>query len=429
MSVDLLEIAFNHNPLGATTNAVSVRHDARRPAPVPEWRREFGRTQRSVACYMRDETGGGPIFIRARFARRQPSLDGLKVRARQAGPPEVPPFWPFVLGAAPLSTFALADWYQLASALWLSGLPRSASSANPLGDVEPTDIQFDDAGRTGFVRLRLTGSLRDVPVGVYGARWRWQCRSRPQEAWSDIGVTNHTVYVTLGAPTRPWVQTPLHPANVLLPWLDVLDIACRWASGARTQDQAAERITRAVNDLGGRFFEYDCIGPGAALLGSPHYTVVPGVFDCSGFLERLRGGIGNGRYVNCSDCAAIVATFANVLGCDLWQSKMGGVLPFPLNPTRSIGSRVWQSVCTVGALAIHEVAWKDRCLEDDDLYDACLELDGDADPTRAPHVPLLAANLPFGRLGVERYRNRLVAPLGRGLCQPLPFTRQRRTVM
>jgi hypothetical protein len=303
------------------------------------------------------------------------------------------------------------------------------ASANPLGDVHPTEVQFDADGRSGLELLRVTGSLRDVPVGVYTARWRWECRIGPQDSWSEIGVTNHTIYVTLASPTRPWAQAPVHPANIELPWLDVLDIACRWASGARTLDQAAESITRAVNDLGGRFIEYDCLGPGAALLGSPHYTVVPGVFDCSAFLERLRGGIGNGRYVNCSDCAAIVATFANVLGCDLWQSKMGGVLAFPLNPTRAIGSRVWQSACSVGAFATHEVAWKGRCLEDDDLYDACLEIDGDADPSRAPQMPLLPANLPFGRLGAGRYRDRLVPLPGRGLCQPLPITRQRRIVV
>jgi hypothetical protein len=46
-------------------------------------------------------------------------------------------------------------------------------------------------------------------------------------------------------------------------------------------------------------------------------------FECTQFVERLRGGNGNGIYANCSDCATIVASFANVLGCDLWQSRMG----------------------------------------------------------------------------------------------------------
>jgi hypothetical protein len=431
VSAELLEIVFDHDPLGARSDAISVRQDATRPAQVPEWRRELGSGQRSAACYARDEIGSGPVFIRARFRRRQPVVNRVEVRARQAGLPATPPFWPFAIGAVPLSGPAVAAWYQLAAWLWFSGVAPfpALASANPLADIEPTEIEFAPDGRSLLEPLRVTGSLLDVPVGAYAARWRWQCRARPQDEWSDIGVTNHTIYVTLASPTRPWVQVPFHPANVQLPWLDVVDIACRWASGARTPDQAAERITRAVNGLGGSLIEYDCVGFGTALLGSPHYTLVPGVFDCSAFLERLRGGIGNGRYVNCSDCAAIVATFANALGCDLWQSKMGGLLAFPLNPTRAIGSRAWLSACTVGAFATHEVAWKDGCLEDDSLYDACLEIDGDADPAREPHLPLLPANLPFGRPGAGRYRDHLVAPPGRGLCQPLPFTRQRRFVV
>ena len=431
MSADLLEIVFNHDALGARSDAITVRQDATQLAQMPEWRIDLGSAQRSAACYARDETGAGPIFIRARFRRRQATVNRVEVRARQTELPDIPPFWPFVPAAVSLSDLAAAAWYQRAAWLWFSGVMPSPvlASANPLGDVEPTTIEFGADGRSALELVRVTGTLREVPVGVYAVRWRWQCRARPQDQWSDIGVTNHTIYVTLAVPTRPWVQAPVHPANVQLPWVDVIDIACRWASGARTLDQAAERITRAVNGLGGPFIEYDCIGPGAALLGSPHYTLVPGVFDCSAFLERLRGGIGNGRYVNCSDCAAIVGTFANVLGCDLWQSKMGGPLAFPLNPTRAIGSRVWQSACAVGAFAIHEVAWKDRCLEDDDLYDACLELDADADPARGPHLPLLPANLPFGRPGAGQYRDRLVAPPGRGFCQPIPITRQRRFVV
>jgi hypothetical protein len=50
-----------------------------------------------------------------------------------------------------------------------------------------------------------------------------------------------------------------------------------------------------------------------------------------------------GIYVNCSDCATFVSTFANVLGCNLWQSRMG--FGFDLNKLLGIGSNVWQTCC------------------------------------------------------------------------------------
>ena len=44
----------------------------------------------------------------------------------------------------------------------------------------------------------------------------------------------------------------------------------------------------------------------------PNYSFM--AFDCTAFLERLAGLPGNGRNVNCSDCATIVSSFANALG-------------------------------------------------------------------------------------------------------------------
>ena len=92
-------------------------------------------------------------------------------------------------------------------------------------------------------------------------------------------------------------------------------------------------------------------------------------------------------YVNCSDCATFTSTFSNVLGCDLWQSRMGPpVGQFALNDMLAIGSNVWQTACQgidgwSGSFSYHEVAWKGACLADDHIFDACLQVDGDADPT------------------------------------------------
>ena len=84
-----------------------------------------------------------------------------------------------------------------------------------------------------------------------------------------------------------------------------------------------------------------------------------------------------------------------------------------------------------GKFNYHEVAWKGPCTENDHLFDGCLKVDGDADPTTAPHTPLLPKNMLFGNCVVMNYRLRLSPPTadGCGNCQAHPETRQRRPII
>ena len=87
----------------------------------------------------------------------------------------------------------------------------------------------------------------------------------------------------------------------------------------------------------------------------------------------LRGGIGQGRFVNCVDCANLVVTFANVLDYELWPSEMGANdrKPFELNPILAIGASQWKTPCDWEGFSYHVVGWKGDCEEDDEVFDAC----------------------------------------------------------
>jgi len=74
----------------------------------------------------------------------------------------------------------------------------------------------------------------------------------------------------------------------------------------------------------------------------------------------------------------------------------------------------------------HAVAWKGDCTENDELFDGCLKLDGDIDPKTTPFVPLLPANLRFGRLREEAYRFRLAKDESE--CQPSRGSKIRRRI-
>lgn len=389
MSLNLLAIVFDHEQ-GAASDALSIRANASFLVAKPEW--QAGLTvnaEDSVAAYSIGDTLGRRIAIQVRIASSDRRLISAEVRAVSPRP----------------------------------------GCTSVLGEVSPQRLNFGPSGDSGFQLFELKNhSLWTRGVGVDYLTWRWQFRGSPGLPWTTFAETQHKIYTVLSAPTAPWTQAPVEGANVQLPWTEVMDYACRWARGTHTPDAAAVAITRAVYNLGPEIIEYAC----EAQAGS-HYTTFPfQYFECTKFLERLRGGRGWGQFVNCTDCATIVSTFANILGCDLWQSRMapnlaGGFL-FAMNAVLTIGSSVWQTACTWPGFSFHEVAWKGACTADNEVFDACLQVDGDADPSSPPHVPLQPVNMRFGRPGDGLYRDRLAGPNGTFDCEPQPLSRIRRFV-
>lgn len=296
----------------------------------------------------------------------------------------------------------------------------TVTHANVLGNLPPTSVSFGSGGESAWVTLPLDGvGIWKAGVGVYDISWDWYYRCAGDAHWHYFASTLHRIYVTLSLPTPPWLQTP-DLADGRLPWTDALDYACSWASGVHQFDEAAGAVTRAVYALGPGTVVYDCPGGGGTHYASPKCNL-------TAFLDRLRGGPGNGVYVNCSDCATLLSTFANLLGCDWWQSRMGNF--FDLNPLLAIGSSVWQPACGWPSFSYHEVAWAGDCTESAVICDACLQVNGSADPTTAPYVPLMPVNMLFGATGSGFYRDRLATPSGRPNCNPRPTTRQRRELM
>jgi hypothetical protein len=119
-------------------------------------------------------------------------------------------------------------------------------------------------------------------------------------------------------PTLRWLQLPFEGANTQLPWTAVLDQAGEWAHGARTLDEAATLVTHGLRNIESTLY--------VTYNSSPFYSEPN--FDWTGFLSLLRTGEGRGSKLNCSDCATAVSTFADVLGCNLWQSPIGTPKPF-----------------------------------------------------------------------------------------------------
>jgi hypothetical protein len=369
--ITLEAILFNHDKRSAKRRAINIRRNVTHLVGEPEWQRLTSTNpEDSPVAYALRQIQNQSVTIRASFSSPETKNFSAEIRVKKHIPPQ-----------------------------------------------QVTFVR----GKTGFVSIELTELVRAFrSIGIWDAEWHWEYRLAPRSRWNEFAISRHRIYFLLDLPTAPWRQSPSEAANTQLPWTDILDYACRWAEGASSPREVAAAITRKVYALGSNLIKYDC--PGG---GSSHYSMFD--FDATAFLDRLKGGFGNGLYVNCSDCATIVSTFANAVGANLWQSRMGW--NFALNEILAIGASKWQTPCGWSSFNYHEVAWTNSCIGRDDVFDACLELDGDEDPTTLPHAPLLPQGLRFSRRGVLDYRKRLVKPADRLSCNPQPTTRRRRLVL
>lgn len=372
---EISSIDFNYHDGALTHDALNIRKNYTAAAPSPAWRKGLSHTYTdSPVAYAIKETQGNPLGIRVRLKAN--GLSGAYVRALGGG---------------------------------------------RLGPVGEKWVSFDSAGLSGLETFPLTSpSFHAHGVHAYNILWRWQWRHKTTDPWRELMLTRHRLFVILRAPSLPWVQTT---GSTSLPWTDALEIACAWASGATDRDTAATRITERYNGCGR--VSYDTVW-GATFYGYISYQLTQ-------MLDRLNGGPGLGGKVNCTDSANTVSTLANLVGCDLWQSRMNGGWGFDLNPLIAIGYKTW-AVPFNGGFSYHEVAWKGACTANDNVFDGCLKVDGDADPTAADaqHTPLLPTNMLFGDCTTMNYRLRLCPPTASGCaaCQPQPATtRQRRPIL
>jgi hypothetical protein len=365
MSISIEGIKFNYDPDLSTTGAINLRRNENQVVPIPEWQPgSCSNHECSPAAYRRNAVPD-PMQIQASFF-----VDGV-----------------------------------LEAPLKIKGVASIAGHI--LGDTSEEIIP--SSGSSGFVTFELsTASLSTEPVGVYDIGWRWHYLSYRDDGepfWTQFQETNHRIYSILSDPTEPWEWNATAEGNIHIPWAEVLDVACDWATGATTPDEAAAAITSAVYNLGTGVVTDS---------GSPVYALI--TFHCTEFLELLRGEVGRGHTVNCDDCATVVSTFANLLGCSLSQSGMG--LNFDTHEVIEIGKLDFQPE---GYLR-HAVAWKGECDKNDELFDAFLEVDGAGAPG-GEQEPLLPANIQFGDQRSEQYHFRLVAS---GQCEPRKIEKKRR---
>jgi hypothetical protein len=266
-----------------------------------------------------------------------------------------------------------------------------------LGAIDPFTIPG-----SGTVTVTLThNTLANGAVAVQNVQWNWQYQIGAG-GWIALATTNHRIYSVLSTAQLPWSNVKIDLQSS--PWTDVLDLSCVWAAGASNGDDALEHITDAVNSMVG--LAYDTPGFGAS-----HYVSQNNQFLCTEFLLFLSGQGGLGHLVNCTDCATIVTTFANAIGCDVSATLMyhnnAATTFFACNQIKSIGSPNWAYPFPAGnppnVFSYHEVVSKGQPLIPT-FYDACLRINEAGDPWTVPLVNPVAelpANIPYTAIAVQ----------------------------
>jgi hypothetical protein len=370
MAVTIEAIKFDHDRTKATIDALTIRKNAGQNIRVPEWERQArGNPLTSPAAYARSQ--GNNLTIAVQLRRTSISSDGTVLVSAQGGG---------VLGSVGEDTV-----------------------------VFPAQVLVSD-----FKVFNLVGAtIGQASVGKHEITWNWSLR--PNGAGPTQQPTAHEIYTLLDLPKAPWGQAGSLFPGFQVPWTDALDWACKWASGATTPDEAADKISREIYGLGQTKVQFDIPNKASSHFTIPKYRT----FKCTKFLKLLGTATTTKALVNCTDCAVFVSSFVNILGGDLNQSRMGS--NFNTNRILEIGLR--QDVVT--KFSYHEVAWKSPSNANAPLFDSSLQVDAIKPTDNYFESPMLGIAIPLGAPGTN-YHFHLVAPFNS--CQPLPGTSIRRKI-
>jgi hypothetical protein len=101
---------------------------------------------------------------------------------------------------------------------------------------------------------------------------------------------------------------------------------------------------------------------------------------------------------------------------------------FSLNQIVAVGYSTFACPNWGCSFSYHEVAWTGNALAGEPIFDACLQVDGDADPVNLPHTALLPKNIIFDNPAGLDYHERLVPPASMATCQAQASTKERPAV-
>jgi len=218
--------------------------------------------------------------------------------------------------------------------------------------------------------------------------WTFEARIDGADEWSPVPGrvrTAHRLYSLVAAPIFDY------SSGTHRPWVDVVDQVAAWHDGTNADpDLVGGAIVAGVfNDLG---LQYDRRRGASAYTRYTASGYGDAVFDLSRFQE-----LASGNTINCTDAASIVSSYANMVGIDfryhiIRHQSAGGFL---LNYLQGIGSEDFSFspfISGRNSFSYHAIVGGplSRAYT---VFDATAAVDGDDDPSSAPHTQLLVQGM------------------------------------
>lgn len=382
------EVHFNHDESSATSDAINIRINAGgTPVQAPEWRDGFPPLPAAYAL----AALSSQITIKARFS--DGPHNGIRVIRALDGS---------------LSHPRCDLLYRIVRILKVIILTLFGKV---LLEVRERKIHFDASGKSALETFTVMSyNLKRRGVDIHNIKWIWQYKSKCKwlpyfSTWKNFSKTQHKLYIILDIPNGPWEQT-LNVNNTQIPWADALDKSCVWAAGATNKDRAAELITKAINTRPNQSYTpYTIFG------FNPPYQL-------TSYMNCLDSG--SPFSLNCTDCADGVTTFANLLGCDLWEGRF-----FNMHTRKFLtlnGDPAVEADWVVWDWNYHEICWLGSMGQNEFIYDGCLQVDMDDNYNDLVHSARHPVKMRFGLDQPEDYRYRLIES-GNGNLENTPRRR------
>lgn len=220
-------------------------------------------------------------------------------------------------------------------------------------------------------------------VGIRSFSWDWYVTYIDAVEFEEplwIGTSgDHEYYTVLAAPQAP----------MSVPWTEVVEYECDWASGLSNAGGAAGAIVQGLFNWG---LKYDITD------GVPHFPEGAGSGNSNFYLTAFLQAKGTSSLCNCYDMGKAMKTFCNAIGCGTsyrYSSPFGY-----LNCIMPIG-RVWTNNPFYPNLSSpynipiveEDLSYPNRTKFgnhafgsiSDNIYDACLKVDTDSNPDAPPH--------------------------------------------
>jgi len=287
------------------------------------------------------------------------------------------------LGTKPDLTFTLGKTMAgasgpIAAGVGVSGTPLVRIVVDGQPGTDPTTPLAD--GTTQTIRLATSPV---ATIGRYDVTVKWHFEAKATTGWVSVAGTDQSAVVRFYGV----LGNELGTTAPYMPWVAVVDLGTKVATGKSTAADVRAALVKEVYENFG--LKYDRKS-GASFYTSYTSGFAAARFDLGLFLKRSKG-----TTVNCTDCASILSTYANMIGAKLHYAIIqgaGGKSGFSLNPIMGIGSTVFGSPFDSGGMGFsyHAVTSQDATKT---INDATLAVDGDSDPKTAPQTKLLVQDL------------------------------------